>query len=54
MFRYLLERAKEPSSWRGVILLTTAAGVNVAPELMNAIVTFGLGTAGLIGAITKG
>lgn len=53
MFKYLLERAKEPSSWRGVVLLATATGVNIAPELMNAIVTFGLGTAGLLGAITK-
>jgi len=25
MIQYLLERAKEPSSWRGVVLLLTAA-----------------------------
>jgi hypothetical protein len=54
MFPYLLERAKEPSSWRGAMLLATAAGVSIEPELMNAIVTFGLGTAGLLGALTKG
>lgn len=53
MFNYLLQRAQEPSSWRGAVLLATAAGVNVAPDMLNAIVTAGLGLAGLIGVITK-
>lgn len=53
MFPYILQRAQEPSTWRGVVLLATAAGVNVAPDLMNAIVTFGLGAAGLLGVLTK-
>ena len=53
MFKYLLDRAQEPSSWRGVVLLATAAGVNVAPDLLNAIVTAGLGLAGLLGVLTK-
>lgn len=53
MIQYLLERAKEPSSWRGVVLLATAAGVNLAPDLINAIVTFGIGLAGLLGVITQ-
>lgn len=54
MFNYLLERAKEPSSWRGLALLATAAGVNVAPELMNSIISVGISLAGLIGVFTKG
>lgn len=53
MFNYLLERAQEPSTWRGAVLLATAAGVNLAPELLNAIVTAGLGLAGLLGVLTK-
>ena len=53
MFQYLLDRANEPSSWRGIVLLATALGVNVAPELLNAIVTAGLGVAGLLGVLTK-
>jgi len=53
MFQYILDRANEPSTWRGVVLLATAAGVNVAPELLNAIVTAGLGLAGLLGVLTK-
>lgn len=54
MFQYILERAKEPSSWRGLVLLATAAGVNVAPEMMNAIITLGVGLAGFLGVATKG
>lgn len=46
---YLIARAKEPSSWRGLILILTAIGVPVAPEMANAIVTIGLGVAGLVG-----
>ena len=51
MKSYILDRAKEPSTWRGIILLLTAIGIPVAPHLAEAIVTAGLGTAGLIGAI---
>lgn len=53
MFPYILERAQEASTWRGVVLLATAAGVNIAPELGNAIITFGIGLAGLLGVVTK-
>ncbi len=53
MFNYILDRAKEPSTWRGLVLLITAAGVNIAPELANAVVTFGIGLAGLLGVVTK-
>lgn len=51
---YILERAKEPSTWRGLILFLTALGVPIAPELQTAIVSAGLGLAGLIGVVTKG
>ena len=54
MKQYILERAKEPSTWRGIILFLTAIGVPVAPEMQTAIVSAGLGLAGLIGAVTKG
>ena len=46
---YILERAKEPSTWRGLVLLLTAVGVPLAPEVANAIVSAGLAFAGLIG-----
>lgn len=49
---YILARAKEPSSWRGIILLLTAAGLPIAPELADAIISVGLAVAGLIGVVT--
>jgi uncharacterized transporter YbjL len=52
MKSYILERAKEPSTWRGLILFATAIGIPVAPALATAITTFGLGLAGLIGVVT--
>ena len=52
MKQYLVERMKEPSTWRGIILLLTAAGVPIAPELQTVIISTGLGLAGLVGAIT--
>lgn len=50
---YILNRAKEPSTWRGIILLLTAIGVPVAPELADSIVAVGLSVAGLIGMVTS-
>lgn len=52
MKAYILERAKEPSTWRGLILLLTAIGVPVAPALADSIISVGLAVAGLIGAVT--
>jgi hypothetical protein len=51
MKNYILARAKEPSSWRGLFLILTAIGVPVAPEMANAIITIGLGVAGAIGVV---
>lgn len=52
MKEYLLERLKEPSTWRGIILLLTAAGVPIAPAMAESIITVGLAIAGLIGVAT--
>ena len=52
MKSYILERMKEPSTWRGIILLLTAVGVPVAPALADSIISAGLAIAGLIGAVT--
>jgi hypothetical protein len=49
MRAYLLARAKEASTWRGITLFLTAMGVPLAPQLSEAIVTAGLGIAGLLG-----
>ena len=50
---YLLDRAREPSSWRGLVWLLTAFGVTVAPDTAAAIMTAGASAAGLIGVLTR-
>lgn len=52
MKSYLINRAKEASTWRGVILILTAVGVPIAPEMTEAIVSVGLALAGLVGVVT--
>lgn len=54
MKHYILDRMKEPSTWRGILLLLTAIGVPVAPELADHIVTGGLALVGIVGMVTKG
>lgn len=51
MKTYMLERMREPSTWRGLTLLLTALGVPLAPGVSDAIIAIGLGIAGLIGAV---
>ena len=51
--KYILDRLKEPSSWRGLVLITTAFGVSVSPELMDLIIAAGTGLAGVIGFAFK-
>lgn len=46
---YLVNRAKEASTWRGIILLLTAVGVPIAPAMAEAIISVGLALAGAIG-----
>ena len=50
----ILDKLSENSTWRGLILLATAAGVNLEPELQTQIVATGLGLVGLINVIHKG
>ena len=54
MKSYILDRAKEPSTWRGVLLFLTAIGVPIAPAMADHIVTVGLALAGIVGMVTKG
>lgn len=50
MPKYLYERLKEPSTWRGVIMLVTAIGIPLAPAQAESIVSIGLASVGAIGA----
>ena len=48
---YAIKRLKEPSTWRGLILLATSAGIAISEEMSGQIVACGLGVAGLVGAL---
>ena len=48
---YVVARLKEASTWRGLILIATALGLNLAPVMQEAIVTAGIGLAGVAGAV---
>jgi hypothetical protein len=48
---YAIKRLKEHSTWRGLILLATSAGIAISEEMAVQIVAFGLGFAGLVGAL---
>ncbi len=47
---YALARAQEASTWRGIVLLVTAAGTQIKPELQELIVAVGIRPAGALGA----
>lgn len=51
MKTYILDRMREPSTWRGLTLLLTALGIPLAPGVSDALIAAGLGVAGLIGAL---
>ena len=48
---YLLARLKEASTWRGIALLLTAFGIQVAPEVQEAIISVGIAVAGAVGVL---
>lgn len=50
----VLQRLSENSTWRGIILVATALGVKLDPELQNQILAAGLGLVGVINVIRKG
>ena len=51
--KYIIDRLKEPSSWRGLVMIATAFGVSVNPELLPSIIAAGTGLAGIIGVVFK-
>lgn len=50
----IVDSLSQSSTWRGLILLATAAGVHLSPDIQNQIVTTGLGLVGLINVVRKG
>ena len=54
MKTYFIERLREPTTWRGFILILTAMGVSISPELTSQIIAAGTAIAGVIGVVTQG
>ncbi len=50
---WLIDRLKEGSTWRGIILLLTVCGMKLEPDQQEAIIAAGLAVVGLIGIFTK-
>jgi len=49
MIAYLIARAREASTWRGLILIITSLGIVISPDQAAAITSAGMGLAGLAG-----
>jgi hypothetical protein len=50
---YILEKLKEPSTWRGILAMITAVGVKLHPELQEAIISAGLALIGMVNIFRK-
>jgi hypothetical protein len=51
ILNYALFQLTQASTLRGLVLLVTAVGVKLEPQMVEAIVSTGLGVAGLIGIL---
>lgn len=49
--KFLRARLAEASTYRGAMLIFTAAGVLIRPEVAEAVTAFGLAVAGLLGVL---
>jgi hypothetical protein len=49
--KFIVARLSEASTWKGVFLILTAAGVTLRPELQAAITAVGLSLTGLVGVV---
>jgi len=50
---YVIDRLKENSTWRGLIMVATALGLKVDPSQSEAIIAAGLALVGLINVFRK-
>jgi len=50
---YMIDRLSENSTWRGIILLVTSAGVVLKPEQAEAVIAAGLAVVGIINVFRK-
>ena len=53
MLKFLGIRWSEASTWRGIVYILMAAGIDISPEQQGAIVSAGLSIAGALGLFIK-
>jgi hypothetical protein len=53
MVTFILARMKEPSTWRGLVVLASGLGIALNPEQVAAISALGMSLAGTIGVFTS-
>lgn len=53
IIQYVIDRAKERSTWLGVISMVTALGLVLDAAQQDAIVAAGMAAAGVVAAFTK-
>jgi hypothetical protein len=49
----IIDRLKEQSTWRGIILLVTSFGLTIHPEYQEHIIAVGIGLVGIINVFRK-
>lgn len=50
--RQLIDHLRQPSTWRGIVLLCSALGYGLRPDVGEAVIAAGLAISGLIGVLT--
>jgi hypothetical protein len=51
MLQFILDRAKEPSTYAGLATLLTAAGIHYTSDVFNAAVALAVAVAGLVAVL---
>lgn len=51
--KFVLDRAKERTTWIGLIGMLSTVGVALKPEMVDAIASLGVALAGLVLVVTK-
>ena len=50
---YIMDRLQEPSTWRGLVFVISAAGITLEPSKANAIAAAGMALVGAINIFRK-
>lgn len=50
--RYLIERARERTTWAGLIAIASGVGIAIRPDLRESIISIGVAIGGLLFTLT--